>query len=251
MLVSRRPEGSSEGNGGGPPPPRVAVLIPALNEEEALPGLLASLPEPIHVVVVADNGSTDGTARVARAAGAEVVTEPARGYGAACLAGIHTLRERLEPSDVVVFVDADQVVEPAAFRTVCDPVREGRADLVVGVRVDPGGGVGTLMPHARVGNRVVLAAARALFGRRWRDLGPFRAIRLGALEELEMDDVNWGWTLQMQVRAHLRGLRVEEVDVPHHTRTVGESKITGSLLTSVRVGVKMFYTLVRERLRSL
>ena len=230
--------------------PRVAVLVPALNEEEALPGLLASLPEEVDLVVVADNGSTDRTPELARAAGALVVHEPERGYGAACLAALGVLEDRLDGCDVVVFVDADQTVEPGSLRSLVEPVRNGRADLVLGARTDPGRGVGTLMPHARLGNRLVLGLARLLFGQRYRDSGPFRAIRWDALGRLEMDDRNWGWTLQMQLRAGLRGLRVLEVDVPHRSRAQGRSKITGSLRTSLKVGLKMFYTLARERLRA-
>lgn len=230
---------------------RVAALIPALDEEEALPHVLAALDETslVHEVVVVDNGSTDATAAVARRGGATVVREEERGYGVACLAGIRHLAASPAPPDLVVFVDADQAVAPTALRTLLDPLLEDRADLAIGVRVDPGGGVGTLQPHARFGNRLVLALAGLLFGARWRDLGPFRAIRLPALLALDMDDRTWGWTLQMQIRARRRGLRVVEVDVPHRRRIRGRSKITGSLTVSLRVGARMLLTLLRERLR--
>ena len=226
----------------------MVALIPALNEEDALPVLLDSLPDWVDPVVV-DNASTDRTAERAREAGAAVVRQEERGYGAACLAGIEHLRHELGPDDVLVFVDADQHVDAGALRSLVDPVRSGRADLVLGARVDPGGGVGTLMPHARLGNRIVLLLTRLLFGRRYRDLGPFRAVRFGALLDLGMDDRTWGWTLQMQIRAVRRGMEVLEIPVVHHGRTAGRSKITGSLTTSLRVGGKMLYTLARERLR--
>ncbi len=229
---------------------KVALLMPALNEEEALPAILSSIPEGVVArVVVADNGSTDGTIEVARAGGAEVVHEEERGYGAACLAGIHHLAHGSDPPDVLVFMDADGSDDPTEIQRLVEPVRAGRADLVLGVRRGEGGDVGTILPHARLGNRVVLTGARLLFGKAFEDLPPFRAIRFASLLELAMDDRTWGWTLQMQIRAVRRGLRIEEIEVAHRRRAEGVSKISGSLTMSVRVGAKMFWTLARERLR--
>ena len=228
---------------------RVALLVPALNEEEALPGALGGVPDRVDRVVVVDNGSTDRTAEVARALGAEVVTEPERGYGAACLAGIRHLEEVGVSPDILVFMDADGSDDPADMERLVDPIRRGEAQLVLGVRRGVGGDVGTILPHARLGNRIVLGLTRLLFGRRFRDLPPFRAMRFSALQALEMDDRDWGWTLQMQIRAVRAGLEIREVEVDHRRRTEGVSKISGSLLMSLRVGAKMFWTLGRERLR--
>lgn len=228
-----------------------AVLIPALDEEQALPAVLEALPiDRLHSVVVADNGSTDRTAAVASAAGAVVVREPRRGYGAACLAGIRHLSALPDPPAAIAFLDADHPENAGRLPLVLDPLAEG-ADLALGVRVGPGGGTGNRHAHARWGNLIVLAAVRLLFGRLFRDLAPFRAIRTGALERLAMDDRDWGWTLQMQVRAVRHGLVIMEVDAPHFARSGGRSKISGRLGMSVRVGAKMFYTLARERLRSV
>ena len=228
---------------------RTAVLIPALNEEDALPAVLSALPmDQLHAVVVADNGSTDGTARIARQAGAVVVREEERGYGAACLAGITCLAAVPPRPEVVVFLDADHPEDAARLPVVLEPLAHG-ADLVLGVRIGSGG-TGNLHTHARWGNRVVLAVAHLLFGRRFQDLPPFRAIRFSALERLGMDDRNWGWTLQMQLRAVRQDLFIAEVHAPHLPRTRGRSKISGRLGMSVRVGAKMFYTLAREWLRS-
>lgn len=229
---------------------RVAVLIPALDEEEALPPLLARLRRlGIGRVVVVDNGSSDATARVAREGGASVVAEPARGYGAACLAGIRHLAAAPAPPDALVFLDADDEEAAARVLELAAPVLDGAADLVIGVRRGADGGTGALSLHARLGNRLVLGLAAVLFGREWRDLGPFRAVAFDRLLDLEMDDRDWGWTLQMQIRAELRGLRVVEMEVPHRRRRHGRSKITGSLATSLRVGGTMLWTLVRERVR--
>ena len=231
--------------------PRTAVLIPALNEEQALPAVLEALPaDRLHSVVLADNGSTDSTAAIARAAGAVVVREPRRGYGSACLAGIRHLSALATPPAAIVFLDADHPENAERLPLVLDPLARG-ADLALGVRVGPGGGTGNRHAHARWGNRAVLAATRLLFGHTFRDLAPFRAIRMDALERLAMDDRDWGWTLQMQLRAVRHGLEIVEVDAPHLPRSGGRSKISGRLGMSLRVGAKMFYTLARERLRSV
>ncbi len=227
---------------------RTAVLIPALNEEEALPAVLAELPvDRLHTVVVADNGSADRTASIARAGGAIVVREPRRGYGAACLAGIAHLAALPAPPRAVAFLDADHPEAAGSLSLLLDPLTRG-ADLALGVRTRPDGSRGNPRTHARLGNRIVLAATRLLFGHRFQDLPPFRAIRFTALQRLVMDDRDWGWTLQMQLRAVRRGLRIVEVQVPHRARAHGRSKISGRLGMSRRVGAKMFYTLGRERM---
>lgn len=225
------------------------MLIPALDEEEALPVQLARVPSSVDRVVVVDNGSTDGTVEVALAAGAEVVHEAERGYGAACLRGLRHLAERGARPDVVVFLDADGSDDPARIPALVRPVADGRAEMVLGVRRGGEGATGSILPHARVGNRVVLVLLALLFGRRFRDMPPFRAVSFPALEALAMDDRNWGWTLQMQIRAHRAGLGIVELDMPHRRRVRGRSKISGSLTTSLRVGLTMFRTLVRERFR--
>ena len=226
-----------------------AVLIPALNEEEALPVVLAALPiDRLHSVVVADNGSTDHTASIARAAGAIVVREPRRGYGSACLAGIAHLAAHPTPPHAVAFLDADHPEDAASLSRLLDPLTRG-ADLALGVRTHPDGSRGNLRAHARWGNRIVLTATRLLFGRRFQDLPPFRAVRFTALQRLAMDDRDWGWTLQMQLRAVRHGLRIVEVGARHRARAHGRSKISGRLGMSLRVGARMFYTLVRERVR--
>lgn len=232
------------------------VIVPARDEEASLPGVAALIPRPaVDELVVADNGSADQTTRVASALGATVVTEPRRGYGGACLAAIRHLSQRTEFPDIVVFMDADWNGQPADVERLLIPIVEKRADLVIGERtrevpteVEPHAhGRGGVPWHARTGNRLVLVLVRALFGFRFQDLGPFRAIRFPSLLALEMDDRDWGWTLQMQIRAASRGLRVLEVPVAPNRRTAGRSKISGSVIGSLRAGAKMMYTIVRER----
>jgi len=146
-------------------------------------------------------------------------------------------------------MDADGSDDPADLERLVRPIIDGHADMVLGVRRGVGGDVGTILPHARLGNRLVLGLVSLVFGQSFADLPPFRAIRFSSLSTLEMDDRNWGWTLQMQIRAARMALRVLEVDVAHRRRTEGRSKISGSLVMSLRVGAKMFYTIARERLR--
>ncbi len=226
----------------------MAALIPALNEETTLPGVLSGLRNAgIERVVVVDNGSTDETGRVAKANGSEVVREPSRGYGAAFLAGIEYLAAN-RPPDVLVFIDGDQSDDPAMIAELVKPIRSGRAQFVMGVRGPARADGRSAVPvHARLGNRLILAGARLLHGTWFRDLGPLRAIRFEALQSLGMDDRNWGWTLQMQLRAHYLGVPAEEIDVPHRERAGGRSKVSGSLSGSLKAGAKMVYTLLRER----
>jgi glycosyltransferase involved in cell wall biosynthesis len=224
--------------------PRIDVVIPALNEEASLPLVLAALPHPpVRRVVVADNGSADGTARVAREGGAVVVPAARRGYGSACLAGLDHLR-RNDPPDVVVFVDADFSDSPEELPRLVAPILAGEADLVIGSRVLGQRERGALLPQARAGNLVACLLIRLLYRHRYTDLGPFRAARWDALERLGMSDPNFGWTAEMQVKALRHGLRVTEVPVSYRKR-VGVSKITGTVTGTVRAGYKILWTVLR------
>jgi glycosyltransferase involved in cell wall biosynthesis len=228
----------------------VAVLIPALDEERALPGVLSGIPAAgpgwrLGSLVVVDNGSRDRTAAVAREGGATVVAEPRRGYGAACLAGLARLRER--PPDVVAFLDADRSDEPGELGAVLAPIVAGRADLVVGSRALGEREPGSLTPVQEFGNRLAAAMLRWLFGLRATDLGPFRAIRWPALESLAMRDRDYGWTVEMQARAARARLAVVEVPV-RYRRRVGRSKISGTLRGAIAAGWKILFTLARVRL---
>ncbi len=222
----------------------VDVVIPALNEEASLPMVLRDLPRPpVRRIVVADNGSTDETAWVAQEGGAIVVEAPRRGYGSACLAGLDWLR-RNDPPDLVVFVDADWSDHPEELPRLIEPILAGEADLVIGSRVLGDREPGALLPQARAGNLVACLLIRLLYGHRYTDLGPFRAILWDALEKIGMADPNFGWTAEMQVKALRHGLRVTEVPVSYRRR-VGVSKITGTVTGTLRAGYKILWTVLR------
>jgi len=227
----------------------VDAVIPALDEEEALPGVLAELARTaVRTVVVVDNGSRDRTVERASAAGAEVVAEAHRGYGAACLRGIAACRAHAPRPDIVVFLDADGSDDPAELAALVAPIAEGRADFTIGSRVLPGAHVerGALSPQARAGNLVATTLIRVLYGARHSDLGPFRAIRLDALDALDMRDLDWGWTAEMQVKAIRKGLRIVEVPTSWRRRRGGRSKISGTVRGVLGAGYKILTTIARH-----
>ena len=217
------------------------VVIPVLDEAAALPDLLAAMP-PGYTAIVADNGSTDGSGDVARAAGARVVEEPARGFGAACWAGLSVA----DAADgVVCFMDGDGSLDPADLPGVAGAVLAGRADLVLGVRRPTR--AGAWPAHARVANRVLVAEIRRRTGQRLADIGPMRAARREPLLALGIVDRRFGWPLEMVLRAVDSGWRLEEVDVPYSPRA-GRSKVTGTVAGTVRAVRDMGRVLaVRER----
>jgi glycosyltransferase involved in cell wall biosynthesis len=222
---------------------RVAVVIPALNEERGLPLVLQEIPSGlVDRIVVVDNGSTDGTAGAARTGGAQVVLEEVRGYGRACQAGINELlggaEEHLSSMDVIVFLDADHSDYPADMPDLLAPILEGKADLVIGSRTLGGATMDALLPQAWFGNRLACFLMRVLFGARHTDLGPFRAIRVDALRHLEMRDPDYGWTVEMQLKARVARLEVVEVPVRYRSRE-GASKITGTLRGTLGAAYKI------------
>lgn len=225
----------------GSPMMRIGVIIPARNEAPALGEVLAELPRGlIHEIIVVDNGSTDGTADVARQGGARVVYESRAGYGQACLTGLAALAPSIE---TIVFMDGDHSDYPDELPALVAPIAEGRADLVIGSRIAQAQ-PGSLTPQQRFGNWLACALMRWCFGARYTDLGPFRAIRRTALERLAMRDRTFGWTVEMQAKAARLGVRVAEVSVRYRPR-IGRSKISGTLSGTVRAGCAILVMIAR------
>jgi glycosyltransferase involved in cell wall biosynthesis len=226
---------------------QTALIIPALNEEPVIGQMLDAIPGLLYkVILVADNGSTDRTAEIAAAHGATVVHEMERGYGAACLRAMEAL-----PPDVqaVVFMQADLSEYPEEAGLLLEPIESGRADMVIGTRTKGTAAAGSLLPHQEFGNWIATSLIRVLYGFRYSDLGPFRAIRREALERLQMQERNYGWTIEMQVRAIEERLQVIEVPVRYRARAAGVNKVSGNAKASFMAGYKIVLTVFRLWLR--
>lgn len=220
---------------------RIGVVIPALNEGRAIARVIASVPAFVDRIVVVDNGSTDDTASEVVRAGADVIVERQRGYGAACLAGVAAL----DNIDIIVFLDGDLSDDATEMASLVAPIANGPADMVIGSRVRGQRERGALTPQQRFGNWLACCLMRRLWGVSWSDLGPFRAIRSDALHALAMRDRGYGWTVEMQIKAAVRGLNVLEVPV-RYRRRVGISKISGTLMGSLRAGTTILSVIARS-----
>jgi glycosyltransferase involved in cell wall biosynthesis len=228
---------------------RIVVIIPALNEETTLPSVLADIPRDIvDEVVVIDNGSADHTADIARVLGATVLNEFQRGYGSACLAGIAYLQA--QPPDVIVFLDGDYSDHPEEIPALVQPILAGESDLVIGSRTKGDADPGALLPQARFGNALATWLIRLLYGFSYSDLGPFRAIRFSSLLGLGMVDKNYGWTVEMQIKAIQKKLRIVEAPVRYRKRAGGASKVTGTIKGTIFAGYKILLTVFRYAWRT-
>ncbi len=214
----------------------VAVIIPALNEQEAIGAVITAIDRQVaDWVVVGDNGSTEDTAAIAAAAGALVVREERRGYGSACLKAIAAV----PTAEVLVFLDADGGDDPGELPLLLTALFDGDTEIVIGSRVLGQAEAGSLTPVQRFGNALTCFLVRLLWGVRYTDLGPFRAIRRPSYERLQMCDPDYGWTIELQVKAAQKGMSVVEIPVTYRNRQAGRSKVSGTVSGSWRAGKRI------------
>ena len=224
----------------------IGVIIPALNEEQSIGSVLEALPAAFDVVVVVDNGSTDATARIASSKGARVVYEMERGYGAACLRGITELA--IDPPDIVLFMDADASDHPDDALHVTTLVASGQCDCCIGSRTRGDHERGSLTPVQHFGNWLSTTLIRWIWKAPYTDLGPLRAIRYATLCALNMEDRTWGWTIEMQIKAAMHNVPTLEIPVRYRVR-IGTSKISGTVMGSIKAGTKIIATIAKYALR--
>lgn len=220
----------------------VAVIIPALNEAASIGKVIKALPDSLDQIIVCDNGSIDDTARIAESAGALVVKESVRGYGAACLRAVQAVDRE---TDILLYIDADYSDYPEEAPLLLDPIVSGEAQIVVGSRTTTAKSRAALTPLARFGNWLSTGLIHLFWGARYTDLGPFRAIKFDAYQRLNMRDRDFGWTVEMQIRAAKLKLPYAEVPVSYRPR-IGKSKISGTVSGSIKAGIKILYLIGRE-----
>ncbi len=229
---------------------KITVLIPVLNEADNIGRVIADIPQDLNAqIVVVDNGSTDGTPKIAKQAGATVLYESRRGYGSACLKGLAYLSELplSEQPDVVVFIDGDYSDYPEEMPLLLQPISEGQADLVIGSRNLGGSTSNAMTVPQRFGNFLATRLLGLFYGAKFTDLGPFRAIRWQTLQALDMQDQNFGWTVEMQLKAVKQGFTTTEVSVRYRKRASGKSKISGTVKGTFLAGYVILKTIFKHR----
>ena len=214
----------------------IKVIIPAYNEADAIGKVIAAIPKEVSEVVVVDNNSSDQTATVAQKAGATVLFEPKKGYGHACLKGIAHVANN--PPDVLVFLDGDYSDHPEELNKLTAPILKGEVDFVVGARVPELREKGALTPQQIFGNALACFLMRWLYHSRFTDLGPFRAIRWSTLQDLNMKDKTYGWTVEMQLKVLRQEIRYQEVPLSYRKR-IGVSKVSGTVKGTIFAGIKI------------
>jgi glycosyltransferase involved in cell wall biosynthesis len=218
----------------------VKIIIPALNEAESVGKVITSIPKWVDEIIVVDNGSTDKTFDVAKEHGANVVKEPRRGYGQACQTGMATVGD----CDIIVFLDADFSDYPEEMNLLVEPIAKRNAEMVIGSRVKSSEATQVLTPVQRFGNALACRLIHLLWGGKFSDLGPFRAIRWSSLQSIAMNDRNYGWTIEMQIKAVRLGMNIKEVPVSYRQR-IGQSKISGTVKGSIMAGSKILWTIMK------
>ncbi len=222
----------------------IRVIIPAYNEDKAIGSVLEEIPKFVKEIIVVDNGSSDKTYEVAQTFGATSIKEPRKGYGQACLKGIEYLKNLNEDPDVVVFVDGDHSDYPEEMLNLIEPILEKEMDLVIGSRSLGKREKGSMTLPQVFGNWLATSMIRWFYGVKYTDLGPFRAIKYNSLLRLEMADTNYGWTVEMQLKAAKQNMKTMDVPVNYRKR-IGTSKVSGTLTGVIGAGYKIIYTIFR------
>lgn len=217
---------------------KIAVIIPAINEEQSIKNVLNDIPDIVDEIIVVDNGSTDQTPNVSKENGATVLFEKERGYGAACLKGLDYVFQK--DFSIIVFLDGDYSDYPEELTLLVAPIINDNIDLVIGSRLKGKSQKGALLPQAVFGNRLACFLIRLFWKYDFSDLGPFRAIKTNKLKELNMRDRNFGWTVEMQIKAAKLGLQTTEIPVSYRKR-IGKSKVTGTIRGTIKASYKILY----------
>ncbi|WP_425638133.1 glycosyltransferase family 2 protein [Algoriphagus yeomjeoni] len=225
-------------------PPIIDVIIPAYNEEKSIPKVIGDIPAVVRNIVVANNNSADNTGKVAEAAGAKVVFEPQKGYGKACLTAMDWIKKQEIQPDIVVFLDGDYSDYPEELLDLIQPILDQKADMVIGSRALGERESGSMTFPQVFGNWLATTMMKYMQGAKFSDLGPFRAIVWSKLLDLNMIDQNFGWTIEMQIKAHKAGLRYTEVPVNYRKR-IGVSKVSGTVKGVFGAGYKIIYTIFK------
>ena len=225
----------------------VDVIIPAFNEEDSIGRVIADIPKTlINEIIVVDNNSTDSTTQKARKRGATVLFEKRRGYGFACLRGMDYAQSKDRPPDIIVFLDGDYSDYPEEMPDVVRPITENDYDMVIGSRLLGQRQKGAMLFHQIFGNWLSTRLLRLLYGVKFTDLGPFRAVKFSKLLELNMEEKKYGWTVEMQLKAAKHGLKTCEVPVKYRKR-IGTSKVSGTIKGTLGAGYKILATLFKYR----
>lgn len=225
-------------------PPIIDVIIPAYNEEKSIPKVIAEIPNFVRYIVVANNNSTDRTQQAAEALGAKVVFEAQKGYGKACLTAMDWIKNQKIQPDIVVFLDGDYSDYPEEMKDLVHPILNGKADMVIGSRALGQRESGSMTLPQVFGNWLATTMMKYMQGAKFSDLGPFRAIVWKKLLDLNMVDQNFGWTIEMQIKAHKAGLRYTEVPVNYRKR-IGVSKVSGTVKGVIGAGYKIIFTIFK------
>ena len=221
---------------------KISIIVPALNEERSIGKVITSLPKIYHQLIIVDNGSTDSTQKIAKKNGAIVLSEKNRGYGNACLKGIQFLKKT--PPDIVVFLDGDFSDFPQEIKKIIKPIEQKKVDFVIGSRIKSLREKGSMTPQQIFGNKLACFLLKLIYGGKFTDLGPFRAIKWNTLMDLNMIDKTYGWTIEMQLKVLRKKISYNEVPVSYRRR-IGDSKISGTIRGSLFAGIKIIGWIVK------